>query len=76
MTIAIEVKGLIKIYNGKVRALDGVDLSVKAGDVFALLGPKRNQAGAILQDTNGLFGTKSGYPWYVQKKEMRKLQKL
>ncbi len=39
MTIAIEVKGLVKIYDSKVRALDGVDLKVNAGDVFALLGP-------------------------------------
>jgi len=37
MTIAIEVKGLVKVYDGKVRALDGVDLKVKAGNVFALL---------------------------------------
>jgi ABC-2 type transport system ATP-binding protein len=36
---AIEVQGLVKIYDGTLRALDGVDLSVKAGDVFALLGP-------------------------------------
>lgn len=36
---AIEVQGLVKVYEGKVRALDGVDLSIPAGDVFALLGP-------------------------------------
>jgi ABC-2 type transport system ATP-binding protein len=36
---AIEVQGLVKIYNTTLRALDGVDLSVNAGDVFALLGP-------------------------------------
>ena len=39
MTIAIEIKGLVKVYAGKVRALDGIDLKVKAGNVFALLGP-------------------------------------
>lgn len=36
---AIEVQGLVKIYDGTLRALDGVDLSVDSGDVFALLGP-------------------------------------
>jgi ABC-2 type transport system ATP-binding protein len=36
---AIEVQELVKIYDGTLRALDGVDLSVKASDVFALLGP-------------------------------------
>jgi ABC-2 type transport system ATP-binding protein len=35
---AIEVKGLIKHY-GDVAAVDGVDLTVEAGEVFALLGP-------------------------------------
>jgi len=39
MNYAIDVKGLVKVYDGKVRALDGVDLKVKAGNVFALLGP-------------------------------------
>jgi ABC-2 type transport system ATP-binding protein len=35
---AIEASGLVKSY-GRVRALDGVDLQVDAGTVFALLGP-------------------------------------
>jgi ABC-2 type transport system ATP-binding protein len=35
----VEVKNLVKVYNGTLRALDGVDLSVEAGKVFALLGP-------------------------------------
>ncbi len=39
MTFAIEVKQLVKIYDNRVRALDGIDLEVSAGDVFALLGP-------------------------------------
>jgi len=36
---AVEVKGLVKIYEKKVKALDGTDLTVKAGKVFSLLGP-------------------------------------
>jgi len=39
MTFAVEAKGIVKIYEGRVRALDGVDLTVKAGDAFTLLGP-------------------------------------
>ncbi len=39
MPFAVEVQGLVKIYDNTVRALDGVDLKVKTGDVFALLGP-------------------------------------
>jgi ABC-2 type transport system ATP-binding protein len=39
MEVAVQVKGLIKVYDEKVRALDGVDLMVEAGEAFALLGP-------------------------------------
>ncbi len=37
--LAIEAAGLEKTYPGEVRALDGLDLSVPAGTIFALLGP-------------------------------------
>ncbi len=36
---AIEIEGLVKVYKGTIRALDGVDLSVPAGSIFGLLGP-------------------------------------
>jgi ABC-2 type transport system ATP-binding protein len=36
---AIEAEGLVKTYPGDVRALDGMDLSVPAGTIFALVGP-------------------------------------
>lgn len=36
---AIEVKGLVKQYRGGVRALDGLTLTVKQGEIFTLLGP-------------------------------------
>ena len=39
MEIAVDVRQLVKVYEDKVRALDGVDLAVEAGKVFALLGP-------------------------------------
>jgi ABC-2 type transport system ATP-binding protein len=39
MEFAVEVSELTKVYENKIRALDGVDLKVEAGKVFALLGP-------------------------------------
>jgi ABC-2 type transport system ATP-binding protein len=36
---AISVRGVRKSYDGVVRALDGVDLDVRRGEVLALLGP-------------------------------------
>jgi ABC-2 type transport system ATP-binding protein len=38
MTTAITIEGLTKAYGTK-RAVDGLDLTVEAGEVFALLGP-------------------------------------
>jgi ABC-2 type transport system ATP-binding protein len=35
---AIEAHGLVKVY-GKTRALDGIDLTVRRGQVFGFLGP-------------------------------------
>lgn len=36
---AIDVRGVEKTYRGKVRALRGVDMAVRRGEVFGLLGP-------------------------------------
>jgi ABC-2 type transport system ATP-binding protein len=38
MTNAIETSGLVKSF-GETRALDGVDLTIRAGSVYGLLGP-------------------------------------
>jgi len=35
----VEVDGLIKTYNGRTRALDGLSLSITAGTIYGLLGP-------------------------------------
>jgi ABC-type branched-subunit amino acid transport system ATPase component len=35
----IQAKGLVKTFGGKVRALDGLTLTVPQGGIFALLGP-------------------------------------
>ena len=35
----LEIRGLEKTYKGGVKALDGVDLTIDRGEIFALLGP-------------------------------------
>ena len=35
----VEVRGLVKVYRPATRALDGIDLDIRAGQIFALLGP-------------------------------------
>ncbi len=35
----VEVEGLVKVFKGEVRALDGLSLAVEAGGVYGLLGP-------------------------------------
>ncbi|MDF1691621.1 MAG: ABC transporter ATP-binding protein [Zhongshania sp.] len=39
MALALEIKGLRKVYGNGFEALKGIDLEVKQGDFFALLGP-------------------------------------
>ena len=39
MDFAISVKNLSKKYDNGFQALDGVNLDVKKGEIFALLGP-------------------------------------
>jgi ABC-2 type transport system ATP-binding protein len=55
----IEVRDLVKYY-GDVRAVDGIDLSVEAGEVFALLGPNGAGKSTTVEILEGYRSQTSG----------------
>src|SRR5215475_11438227 len=57
---AIEARDLVKIYGGKVRALDGLSFTVEAGAVFALLGPNGAGKSTTIKILNTLSSPDSG----------------
>src|SRR3954465_15268685 len=69
MTDAISVSGLVKTF-GRIRALDGLDLAVRTGEVHGFLGP--NGAGksttlrallGLLRPDAGTLRLLGGNPW-------------
>jgi ABC-2 type transport system ATP-binding protein len=59
MALAIEVKGLAKQY-GTLRAVDGIDFSVEAGQVFAFLGPNGAGKTTTVEILEGLRNRSAG----------------
>src|SRR5256885_12854396 len=35
----IEVRGLVRVFKGNIRAVDGIDLDVAPGEIYGFLGP-------------------------------------
>ncbi|MDH5783641.1 MAG: ABC transporter ATP-binding protein [Candidatus Bathyarchaeota archaeon] len=75
----IEVNALTKVFDGKVRAVDGISFNVKRGEIFGLLGP--NGAGktttirmlsTLTKPTEGT-ATVGGYDIVKNDNEVRKL---
>ena len=58
-TLAIDIKGLTKSY-GKVKALSGVDISIKKGEFFGLLGPNGAGKTTTINILTGLVFRGSG----------------
>lgn len=70
MTAAITTSGLVKTF-GKTRALDGLDLTVNAGEVHGFLGPNGAGKSTTIRVLLGLLRADAGYvevlggdPWH------------
>ncbi len=59
MPSAIEVSGVVKRF-GKTRALDGLDLEVRAGEIHAFLGPNGAGKSTTLRVLLGLLRADAG----------------
>ncbi|WP_435207759.1 ABC transporter ATP-binding protein [Micromonospora sp. bgisy143] len=59
METPIEVSGLVKTF-GRVRALDGLDLTVRAGEVHGFLGPNGAGKSTTIRALLGLLRTDAG----------------
>ncbi|QLH74575.1 MAG: ATP-binding cassette domain-containing protein [Methanomassiliicoccales archaeon] len=75
----IEVKDLVKVYSGNVKAVDGITFEVKEGEIFGFLGP--NGAGktttiamltTLLVPTSGTASI-GGYDVVKRQKEVRSI---
>ena len=59
--IALDIKGLYKTYNdGKVKALNGVDLTIYKGEIFGLLGPNGAGKSTLINVLTTLANKTSG----------------
>lgn len=59
MTTTIEARGLVKTF-GRVRALDGLDLTVNEGEVHGFLGPNGSGKSTTIRLLLGLLRARSG----------------
>ncbi|MEV6039411.1 phosphonate ABC transporter ATP-binding protein [Nonomuraea sp. NPDC052116] len=59
MTAVVRTKGLVKTF-GVVRACAGIDLTVRRGEIVALLGPSGSGKSTLLRHLNGLARPDSG----------------
>jgi len=56
----LELSGLSKVYPGGLKALDGVDLTIRKGEIFALLGPNGAGKTTLIGAVCGIVRPSSG----------------
>jgi ABC-2 type transport system ATP-binding protein len=77
MENAISCRGLKKTYDGKVEAVRGLDLAIRAGECFGLLGPNGAGKTTTIEILEGLLTPTSGeveilgMTWQAHERELR-----
>src|SRR5271157_372353 len=77
MPVAIQCRDLRKTYDGKVEAVRGLNLEIKTGECFGLLGPKGAGKTTTIEILEGLLEPTSGevsifgHAWRENSREMR-----
>jgi ABC-2 type transport system ATP-binding protein len=61
-TIAVRAEGLVKTF-GDFRAVDGIDLEVRQGEIFGVLGPNGAGKTTMLRMLATLLGIDAGQAW-------------
>ena len=56
----LEIKNVTKTYSNSYKALDGVNLNVKSGEIFALLGPNGAGKSTLINSICGVVNFDSG----------------
>jgi len=79
MKLAIRCRNLRKTYDGKVEALRGLDLEIRAGECFGLLGPNGAGKTTTIEILEGLLPPTSGEvevlgkTWNAHSRELREM---
>ena len=60
METAISIKGLSKAYGSGAKALDGIDLDIRQGEIFALLGPNGAGKTTLISVICGIVNASAG----------------
>ncbi len=79
MSVAIQCRDLRKTYDGKVEAVRGLNLEIKAGECFGLLGPNGAGKTTTIEILEGLLDATAGQvtilgrSWKTDQRELREL---